>query len=48
LYLTGSDAGLLGITGALMGGVLAASLVLGRFGFFQVMGAASGRSSKAD
>jgi all-trans-retinol 13,14-reductase len=48
LYLTGSDAGLLGIMGALMGGVLAATLVLGPFGFFQVMGAASGRSSKAD
>ncbi|MFN7992121.1 MAG: NAD(P)/FAD-dependent oxidoreductase [Bryobacteraceae bacterium] len=30
LYLTGADAGSLGVTGALFGGVIAASLVLGR------------------
>jgi hypothetical protein len=41
LYLTGSDAGLLGIMGALMGGVLAASRLLGPLGFFQIMRAAS-------
>ena len=47
LYLTGTDAGLLGIMGALMGGVLTASLLLGPFGFFRIMGAASSPSSKA-
>lgn len=40
LYLTGSDAALLGIMGALMGGVVTASCLLGRFGFFEVMRAA--------
>lgn len=40
LYLTGSDAALPGIMGALMGGVLAASRVLGPSGFFQIMQAA--------
>jgi all-trans-retinol 13,14-reductase len=44
LYLTGSDAGLLGIMGALMGAVVTASCVLGPFGFFEVMGAARLRS----
>jgi phytoene dehydrogenase-like protein len=40
LYLTGSDAALLGIMGALMGAVVTASCVLGRFGFIEVMRAA--------
>jgi len=43
LYLTGSDAAMLGIMGALMGGVVASSCVLGRFGFFEVMRAARAR-----
>ena len=34
LYLTGTDAALLGIMGALMGGVVTASCLLGPFGFF--------------
>jgi all-trans-retinol 13,14-reductase len=41
LYLTGSDAGLLGIMGALMGGVVTASCLLGPLGFFKVMRAAN-------
>jgi phytoene dehydrogenase-like protein len=41
LYLTGSDVGVLGIMGALMGGVMTASRLLGSFGFFEVMRAAS-------
>lgn len=40
LYLTGSDVALLGIMGALMGGVLTASCLWGRFGFLEVMRAA--------
>ena len=44
LYLTGSDAALLGIMGALMGGVLTASLLLESFGFLEVMRAARSRS----
>ena len=40
LYLTGSDVVLLGIMGALMGGVLTASCVLGSLGFPKVMRAA--------
>jgi phytoene dehydrogenase-like protein len=40
LYLTGSDVVLLGIMGALMGGVLTASCVLGPLGFPKVMRAA--------
>jgi len=43
LYLTGSDAALLGIMGALMGGVVTASCLLGPFGFIKVMGAARSR-----
>jgi phytoene dehydrogenase-like protein len=42
LYLTGADAALPGIVGALMGGVLTASHLLGPLGFFQVMRAARG------
>jgi phytoene dehydrogenase-like protein len=41
LYLTGTDADSPGIMGALMGGVLTASRLLGPFGFFRVMRAAS-------
>jgi all-trans-retinol 13,14-reductase len=41
LYLTGTDAALLGIMGALMGGVVTASCLLGSFGFFEVMRAAA-------
>jgi all-trans-retinol 13,14-reductase len=41
LYLTGSDAALLGIMGALMGGVVTASCLLGPLGFFKVMRAAN-------
>jgi all-trans-retinol 13,14-reductase len=37
LYLTGCDVLLPGIMGALMGGVLAASRLIGPFGFFQIM-----------
>jgi phytoene dehydrogenase-like protein len=40
LYLTGSDAAVLGIMGALMGAVVTASCVLGWFGFLEVMRAA--------
>jgi all-trans-retinol 13,14-reductase len=47
LWLTGTDAGLLGIMGALMGGVLTASRLLGPFGFFQIMRAAQGGSGAA-
>ncbi|MGA2430299.1 MAG: NAD(P)/FAD-dependent oxidoreductase [Candidatus Acidiferrum sp.] len=46
LYLTGSDAALLGIMGALMGGIVAASCLLGSFGFLEVMRAANNRSAK--
>ena len=44
LYLTGSDVVLLGIMGALMGGVLTASCVLGPLGFPKVMRAALSHS----
>ena len=44
LYLTGTDVALLGIMGALMGGVVTASCLLGPFGFFEVMRAARSRS----
>ena len=44
LYLTGSDVAFLGIMGALMGAVVTASCILGRFGFFEVMRAARARS----
>jgi len=44
LYLTGSDVALLGIMGALMGAVVTASCLLGRFGFFEVMRAARSHS----
>jgi phytoene dehydrogenase-like protein len=44
LYLTGSDVAVLGIMGALMGGVLTASRLLGPLGFFQLMRAATSYS----
>ncbi len=44
LYLTGSDVALLGIMGALMGGVVTASCLLGWFGFLEVMRAARAHS----
>lgn len=47
LYLTGSDVALLGIMGALMGGVLTASCLLGPFGFFKIMHAANRHSLDA-
>jgi phytoene dehydrogenase-like protein len=40
LYLTGADAGSLGIMGAMMGGVSAAALLLGPLGFFKIVAAA--------
>ncbi len=42
LYLSGSDAGSLGIVGSLMGGVAAASKALGLLGFFRIMAAVQG------
>ncbi|OAL48693.1 oxidoreductase NAD-binding domain protein [Pyrenochaeta sp. DS3sAY3a] len=46
LYLSGSDACSLGIAGALMGGVMAASRVLGPLGFLQIMKAARSPPAK--
>lgn len=46
LYLTGSDVALPGIMGALMGGVLTASRLIGPLGFFQIMRAATSHSSE--
>ena len=43
LYLTGADAALLGVMGALMGGVATASALLGPAGFLEIMRAASAR-----
>ncbi len=40
LYLTGTDAGMLGVMGALMGGVATASTLLGPAGFPEIMRAA--------
>ena len=47
LYLTGADAVLLGIMGAVMGGVATASLVLGSTGFLEIMRAARSSSARA-
>ncbi len=41
LYLTGADAGSLGIMGAMMGGVSTAARLLGPLGFFKIVAAAS-------
>lgn len=46
LFLTGADAALPGIMGALMGGVLTAGRLMGPFGFFRIMRAVNSRSSK--
>jgi all-trans-retinol 13,14-reductase len=46
LYLTGSDVTLLGIMGALMGGVITASRLIGPLGFFEIMRAAYTQPSK--
>ena len=46
LYLTGADAALLGIMGAVMGGVATASLVLGPAGYPEIIRAAKSSSSK--
>jgi all-trans-retinol 13,14-reductase len=41
LYLTGSDAAVLGVMGALMGGVATASTLLGPMGFLEIMRSAN-------
>jgi len=41
LYLTGTDAAVLGVMGALMGGVATASTLLGPMGFIEIMRSAS-------
>lgn len=46
LYLTGADAGLLGVMGALMGGVATASMLLGPLGFLKIMRAAMSAGPK--
>jgi len=48
LYLTGTDAAVLGVIGALMGGVATASTLLGPAGFLEIMRAASAFSAKAN
>jgi phytoene dehydrogenase-like protein len=45
LYLTGTDAAVLGVMGALMGGVATASTLLGSAGFLEIMRAAKSASS---
>lgn len=47
LYLTGADAAILGVMGALMGGVATASTLLGSAGFLQIMRAAATFKSRA-
>jgi all-trans-retinol 13,14-reductase len=47
LYLTGTDAAVLGVMGALMGGVATASTLLGSAGFLEIMRAASSSRSGA-
>ncbi len=47
LYLTGADAAVLGIMGALMGGVATASTLLGAAGFLEIMRAANSSLSGA-
>jgi phytoene dehydrogenase-like protein len=46
LYLTGADAGSLGIMGAMMGGVSTAALLLGPLGFVKIVAAASRESAR--
>jgi all-trans-retinol 13,14-reductase len=47
LYLTGTDAAVLGVMGALMGGVATASTLLGSAGFLEIMRAAKSASLSA-
>jgi all-trans-retinol 13,14-reductase len=47
LYLTGTDAAVLGVMGALMGGVATASTLLGSAGFLEIMRAANSSRSGA-
>jgi phytoene dehydrogenase-like protein len=47
LYLTGADAAVLGIMGALMGGIATASKLLGPAGFLEIMRAANSSPSGA-
>ncbi len=47
LYLTGTDAAVLGVMGALMGGVATASTLLGPAGFLEIMRSASSFSTTA-
>jgi phytoene dehydrogenase-like protein len=47
LYLTGTDAAVLGVVGALMGGVASASTQLGPAGFLEIMRAANSSPSVA-
>ena len=47
LYLTGTDAAVLGVMGALMGGVATASTLLGPAGFLEIMRAASARPNRS-
>jgi phytoene dehydrogenase-like protein len=47
LYLTGADAGCLGIMGALMGGVSAAARIIGPMGLFSIMAAAAQNKAKS-
>jgi all-trans-retinol 13,14-reductase len=46
MYLTGSDAAVHGVAGALMGGVLTASLLLPGMGFFKILSAAKDFSKR--
>jgi phytoene dehydrogenase-like protein len=48
LYLTGADAAVLGVMGALMGGVATASTLLGPAGFLEIMRGANSYSSGAN
>ena len=47
LYLTGTDAAVLGVMGALMGGIATASTLLGSAGFLEIMRAANKSASAA-
>ena len=46
LYLTGTDAAMLGVMGALMGGVATASTLLGSAGFLEIVRAANATHSR--
>jgi phytoene dehydrogenase-like protein len=46
LYLTGADAAVLGVMGALMGGIATASMLLGPAGFPQIMRAAASTKTR--